>query len=170
MRKLAVFLCLSALSLVFASAARAVPPLIEPIPFPDFVDTSTCSFAIAVHFEGTVTAHIFFDKTGTVVKEIDIFGNFTVTFTDTRLGGKSLSTKGPAPGITTFNPDGSTDTATIVGLNAAIAIPGEGLVLLDAGRIVFEGGIGGPIRFENGPHQIFGTGDHSKFCAALADP
>ena len=167
MGRRALILCLAGFALAFPAAASARPPVITTIPFPDFVDTETCSFPIALHFEGTVTAHIFFDKNGTVVKEIDIFGNFTVTFTNTTNEEKSLSTRGPAPSIITFT-DGSPNTLAIVGLNAAITVPGVGLVALDAGRIVF--GQNGAITFEAGNHVFFGSGDASKFCAVLGDP
>ena len=52
-----------------------------------------------------------------------------------------------------------------MGLRFRVAFPGLGVVLLDAGRIVFDAD--GNVVFEAGPHQIVNE-DFAEFCAAFA--
>jgi hypothetical protein len=52
-----------------------------------------------------------------------------------------------------------------VGMRFRVAFPGLGVVLLDAGRIVFDAD--GNVVFEAGPHQVFNE-DFTEFCAAFA--
>jgi hypothetical protein len=55
------------------------------------------------------------------------------------------------------------DTHSFVGLIYRITVPGKGVVVIDAGRIVFsEAGV----IFEAGPHQVLNGGDQI-LCAAL---
>ena len=70
-----------------------------------------------------------------------------------------------APLIVHYNPDGSFQSLANVGLIFNVAIPGQGTVLLDVGRIVIARHQG--VVFEAGPHQEE-NGDTSSFCAALS--
>jgi hypothetical protein len=54
---------------------------------------------------------------------------------------------------------------TSSGLSYRVTVPGGGVVLLDAGRLVFNEA--GEAVFEAGPHQVL-RGDTDKLCAALA--
>jgi hypothetical protein len=153
----------SSVSLAAASAATAVPPVIEFGVFTAFTDTALCGFPIEVSFSGTVRTTTHLNQQGDPVRIVQTFPNFTVTVTH---GDKTLSTKAPAVGTVSFNPDGSVDTLTFVGMNAAVTLPGQGHIWLDAGRIVFDAD--GNIVSESGPHQVFGTGDTSAFCAYMA--
>ena len=90
---------------------------------------------------------------------------FRVTFS---ANGRSFTTPGPAVNIITFQPDGSPDTFTTVGLVAAIHLPRQSVFLLDAGKIVFRGELGGAIITEVGPHQLFGMGETGSLCATLS--
>ena len=54
---------------------------------------------------------------------------------------------------------------TSVGLSYHVTVPGEGVVLLQAGRLVFDEA--GEVVFEAGPHQVRG-GEFDKLCEALA--
>lgn len=56
-------------------------------------------------------------------------------------------------------------TDTFVGLRFRVTFPGLGVVLLDAGKIVFDAD--GNVTFEAGPHQVFNE-DFTAFCAAFA--
>jgi hypothetical protein len=53
---------------------------------------------------------------------------------------------------------------TTTGVVARIAIPGRGVVLLDAGKIVSRGG---QVTYRSGTHQLH-DGDFAALCAALA--
>jgi hypothetical protein len=55
-------------------------------------------------------------------------------------------------------------TTTQAGLAFAITVPGEGIAMLDVGRLVFDAE--GNVIFEGGPHQFLDEGD-SLICAAL---
>ncbi len=160
------------LLLAFAptSVAFAAPPTFQTVQIDDqFEDpflTPICGFPVLIHLQGPFKIGTHYDQAGNPVKEILVAPHFLVTFS---ANGKSFTTPGPAPVITTFLPDGSPDTIAVVGLVAAIHLPGQGVILLDAGKIVFTGELGGTITTEVGPHQYFGTGDATQFCAALAD-
>jgi hypothetical protein len=56
---------------------------------------------------------------------------------------------------------------TVVGVNPTFHLPNGGVVVLDAGKIVFEGQeLGGPIVFQSAAHMWF-DGNTSAFCAAF---
>ncbi len=54
------------------------------------------------------------------------------------------------------------------GLNAAITVPGTGVVLLDTGSITWAGGFQGPVLAESGPHGWLGSDDRQAFCDYFA--
>jgi hypothetical protein len=54
---------------------------------------------------------------------------------------------------------------TSEGLSYHVTVPGEGVVLLQAGRLVFDEA--GEVVFEAGPHQVLNE-DTDKLCEALA--
>jgi hypothetical protein len=59
----------------------------------------------------------------------------------------------------------SGNEVTAAGLSYRVTVPGEGQVLLQAGRLVFDEA--GNVVFEAGPHQVL-SGDTDKLCEALA--
>jgi hypothetical protein len=59
----------------------------------------------------------------------------------------------------------SEDEVTAQGLSYRVTVPGGGVVLLQAGRLVFDEA--GNVVFEAGPHQVL-SGDTDKLCEALA--
>jgi hypothetical protein len=164
MRRSIALVFVAALALAAASGAGAGKPVVTFPPFPGFTDTALCGFPIEFSFEGTVKDILFLDQNGVPKREIQTFGHFIVTFTH---GSKSLSTNGPAGTMITFDAAGQVETVVIHGLNAAISIPGQGLIALDAGRIVLFDATG-KLKPESGFHVFFGTADKSKFCAAMA--
>jgi hypothetical protein len=153
----------SAVSLVAASSATAVPPIVELGPFPGFTDTALCGFPIETSFEGTVRTTTHLNQQGDPVKVIQTFPNITVTMTH---GDTSVSTKGPAHVSIDFAEDGSVETVAILGMSANITLPGVGRLLFDVGRTVWDAD--GNVVSENGLHQVFGTADTSAFCAYMA--
>jgi hypothetical protein len=90
---------------------------------------------------------------------------FRVTFSGP---GGSFGAPGPAVEIRTLKPDGSPDIVTVVGLLTAVHLPGQGVILLDTGKIVFHEYLGGELIAEVGPHEMFGSGDATQKCNALA--
>jgi hypothetical protein len=166
MRRSLALLFATALALVVAASASAMKPSVETGPMAGFTDTSLCGFPIDVSFSGSVRTTTYFSQDGVPTRQLQIFGHFVVTFTTSEA---SLTTGGPAPTILTFDANGDLETVVIVGLNAAITIPGQGVVLLDAGRVVLFDATG-QLKPESGFHAVFGSGDAPKFCAALAAP
>jgi hypothetical protein len=152
-----------ALVAITSSAALATPPVRIVATFDPFVDTSICGFPILVSFDGDIRVAVFLDANGNPVREIDTFANFVVTLSH---DGNTLSTKGPAHAIIRFDSDGSVASIEQDGMSAAIALPGQGVVFLDAGRIAWDGD--GNLLAEDGIHQAFGTTSAPEFCAAMA--
>ena len=60
----------------------------------------------------------------------------------------------------------SGNVVTSVGLSYRVTVPGEGRVLLDAGRLVYDETE--EVVFVAGPHQVLLNEDKAKLCAALA--
>ena len=138
MRRIGTIACAaSLLALVLALPAQAIPP--EHFP-PETIDETfliedACDFDIEVHVTGTIRHTHYFDQEGNEIRDITVFPNFTVTFTNLDTG-ESLTTPSPAVELLTLHPDGSA-TVTVVGLQGRLAVPGVGIVAQDVGRIVF---------------------------------
>jgi hypothetical protein len=169
MRKIArTFAMAALLSLSAASTAFAARPTVIDLPPISFDDPYLCGGDPVLHVEygGTFKLTLFYDNDGNLIRDAIVGGGrITVTFS---ANGKSLSGASPAPFRTAYNADGSIATLTANGLNASITVPGEGVVLLDTGTIVWEGGFLGPLDFAAGPHEWFVGGDLSAFCAYFA--
>jgi hypothetical protein len=127
------------------------------------VDRETCGFGLHFYFVGSVTVTDYVDS-GFLYKTIAKGrpGPFTVTVTakETTLTqqNSSYSTQ------IIYNPDGSRKTITDNGPFNKFTVPGGGVVLLDAGHIVFDSDFN--ILFESGPRQAT-HGDFNAFCAAF---
>jgi hypothetical protein len=122
------------------------------------VDSDICAdFGFDVTFveNGTFKTTTFYDSEGNVVKSI--LSNFDVRYTSTATAnGKTLSTNYPLVFIT------YTDADIRVGLRNAYHVPGEGVVLLDAGRLILDPATG-EVTFEAGQHEIV-EGSVDAFC------
>jgi hypothetical protein len=153
-------LALIVLPLSFAAAAPAAPPTNEVTVIVDAVteDTDICAdFGFAVVFveNGTFKTRTFYDREGNIVKTI--LSNFNVRYTSTAsANGKTLSTNYPLVFITRGE-----DADIRVGLRNAYHVPGAGVVLLDAGRLIFDAN--GDVVFEAGQHQLL-NGSVDAFC------
>jgi len=160
MRKWFLALALIVLPLAFAGAALAVPPTTEVTTIVDSVtvDSDICAdFGFDVTFveNGTFKTTTFYDSEGNVVKSI--LSNFDVRYTSTATAnGKTLSTNYPLVFIT------YSDADIRVGLRNAYTVPGEGVVLLDAGRLILDPATG-EVTFEAGQHEIV-EGSVDAFC------
>ena len=172
MRRLALLLGLAAvLVLGPVGVARAVPPEHFPVEHVDetFTVEGECDFPVIVHVEGDLRHTDFFDKAGNVVRELEVFPRFRVTFTNPETG-KSISTVAPSVVHVTINPDGSA-VVTITGLSGHLIVGGGPPLASDVGRIVFF--FSGPddeepdILFQAGN---FNMGPFPQLCDVLADP
>jgi hypothetical protein len=145
---------------VSVPAASARPPQHLPprIESGSFVDTQTCGFPITFVFRSKITDTIYFDKSGTPVRE-----RFHVQQ-------PSLDT---AKGTTLRENDVFSDVINyrtgrewLVGATFKITAPGDGHVLLQAGRAVFD--LEGNPLFVAGPHPLATLlQPFAQFCAAF---
>ncbi len=141
-------------------AASGHPPKRFPprIDSGSFVDTETCGFPITFAFHSRITDTIYFDSSGTPVRE-----RFLVKQ-------PSLDT---AKGTTLRENDVFSDVIDyrtgkewLVGATFKIAAPGLGHVLLQAGRSVFD--LDGNLLFVAGPHPLLeGQDPFAEFCGAF---
>jgi hypothetical protein len=130
-----------------------------------FVESGMCPFDITFHEFGTFKGAEYFDNKGFNYKTIVTVGHggpFTITVT---AKGTTLTMQNQAaPVVIMFNADGSRDTETVHGPVFKFTVPGSGVVLLEAGRLTFDGD--GNVVFRAGPHQSL-DGDFDAFCAAF---
>jgi hypothetical protein len=172
MRKLSKALALTGvLTLVLAVGARAAPP--EHFPVEHIDDTFTiedeCAFPVIVHVEGDLRHTHFFDQAGNEIRDLTVFPNFRVTFTNPE-NEKSITTPSPSVEHLTINPDGSAVIA-LTGLGGHLIVGGGPPLAADVGRIVFF--FSGPDDEE--PDILFQAGQFSggpfpALCDVLADP
>ena len=155
------------LPLAFAAPALAVPPTTEvtEVELGDFasVDTELCGFPIAFDESGTFKVKTFNDAEGAPVRSI--LTNFNQRYTATATAnGKTLSTNYPL----TIHTSVVEGLRLELGLRNAYRVPGAGVVLLDAGRVVIDLETD-EVLFEAGQHQFL-DGDAEAFCDYFADP
>jgi hypothetical protein len=108
-----------------------------------------CSFPLTEHQSGTFQVATFFDTAGDPTKAIiSVRSNYTVSLS---ANGKTLSGVQPYAEKDVFNSDGDIVSYARMGVVWQFRIPGGGLVLVETGRIVYEGG---NVVFEVGPHPV----------------
>ena len=155
---------LLAVALAFAAPAVAVPPTTEVVTIENFtfVDTALCGFPVAFTENGTFKVTTFYDNEGNPVRSI--LTNFNERYTSSATANeKTLVTNYPLVIVTSFV-DG---TRLELGLRNAYTVPGGGVVLLDAGRVVIDLVTGEAVF--SGQHQFL-EGDADAFCGFFADP
>jgi hypothetical protein len=166
MRRLGSALVVAAIvSLGAASAVNAGRPSAEWIPAVEYDDPFVCGGDPVIHVSYTSPFRLvtWYDAEGNLVRDAIFAPGTRVVLTDTSTG-RSLSGSSPAVFRTTYAEDGSVESLTVTGLNAAIAVPGHGIVLLDTGQITWQGGFQGPVLAERGPHGWLGSTDRDAFC------
>jgi hypothetical protein len=143
--------------------ASAGPPETDSFEFVDeFTDVEACGFPIDFRFVGDGSERRFFDQAGNLRRvTIKFSDNGTAT---NPANGKSASGHDSWTVIVDFE-DGVPDTVTLPGLTFHFNVPGAGIVLIDAGRVVFDST--GDVVVLNGPHQFL-EGDFSRLCTALS--
>ena len=156
----------TALVLLAAPTAGAMPPMSAPISFTLTGDTDCGTFhdQFVDFFEGTET--IFFDNAGTPIRDVI---HFVHTSNDTNtVTGLTLHEKDHF----TFSTDVTTGAATLTGAIIKVNFPGKGILIQDIGRLVYaDGFMGLPILFEAGHHEFLGQegAGEQVFCAAFAE-
>lgn len=149
-------------------AVAAVQPVVIELPVLAYYDPFVCDADPIIHvsYDNPFRLTLFVDRSGSLVRDVISGSSLTITFRDPGTG-RSLASSSPAPFTTTYDADGMVDEVVIRGLSTALRVPGEGLLLLDTGRIVFDGGfaLGDVPTLERGPHAYFGTDDRATFCA-----
>lgn len=147
--------------LVAASAAGARTPdrMFQTFDGLEVTDDTTCPFPFEERVDGHIIRTTFYDNDGNVTRaHVNVFGLIEITNPAT---GKTL--KGIQSNLYDI-PDPSTRVTS--GLRFMAHVPGGGVVILDAGRVVT---VDGDIVFEAGPHQ-FVNGDVQEFCGYLGSP
>jgi hypothetical protein len=139
---------------VVPAGAGAVPPesvVIEDIHI-EQLDSSSCDFPFLEVFDGRVTITTFFDEDANptrVTFQLPFHGTLTNETT-----GESVS----VDQVLQETDDLEAGTVSFVGLRFRVTFPGLGVVLLDAGKIVFDAD--GNAVFEAGPPSGLQRGFH----------
>ena len=162
-----VLVAVMLLALTPAAMARANPPETTIVSADStFINDFNCSFPLVEQVSGAYRDTLHFDHNGLLTREFlspQFQGPLTVTWTNPATE-TSLTSHEASTIIVYYNPDGSFQELRNQGLTFQVSVPGEGLLLLDVGRIVIERGQG--ISFEAGPHQEL-NGDTTAFCSYL---
>ena len=155
---LAVACCL--VSLRGLSPVRADGPLIEDFEFVvDHEAMANCGdFQIIADGNGRNRITTFFDGEGNPIR-VAFKGLYRGTMTNSITGFHILD----APSVANITLDLVEGTQTNIGAFFTVTIPGNGAILIDAGRLVFEGGSGPPV-FIAGPHR-----PHAESIGILCD-
>ncbi len=149
---------------VVAPAASAAPPTMSTTELHRHIDPfATCAgFRVIGDFDVVRQDTIYYDEQGTPVRE-RIHARYTGTLTNA-VTGQAVSDNGSRL-IFLDRQEGTTAWAGIV---LKVVVPGQGLVSLDAGRVVFNAD--GSIAFEAGPHHDLANDQFAALCAALGAP
>lgn len=155
MRRLAL-LAVALAPLALAGTALADPPTKTTVSSgPEtFVVPDLCSFPITITDTRTVTTITF--ENGDVQRHVRVDATLSAN-------GMSVSEN---DSVNVFIDASSPRVRTIVGAFTRISVPGAGILVLEAGRIVFDVGTGA-ILFEAGPHDFTFHGDTAALCAYL---
>lgn len=160
--RLLLVTALAWLTLASVTTVLAAKPTVETFHNEgSFVAADCGSFLALEDFVEDIRVTTFFDKAGEPVK-VAVHVNFNGILTNS-VTGKTLRD----PGHFTIFEDLQQGTVTYVGLVFGITVPGEGIAVLDAGKVVFLGAdVEENVIFEAGPHQFLHEGE-ALICAAL---
>ena len=123
-----------------------------------FVAADCGTFLALEDFVEDVRVKTFFDNAGIPIR-VQVHVNFNGTITNSETGRTVRD-----PGHHTVTIDLEEGTQTFAGMVFAITVPGEGIAVLDAGKVVFDAE--GNVIFVGGPHQFLEEGP-ALICAAL---
>jgi len=156
----------AAIALALAASARAVEPATVVFRVDNFTWTDDlCGFPVTHVENGTGKVAVFFDPQGDPIKAINTdMGRFTITAS---ANGKTLVSNEPTVLILDFH----ANTLAQLGLIAAFHVPGEGVILLAAGRLLVVPTGAPPTPADvitiDGPHQPI-EGDVAVYCSYFA--
>ena len=168
--------------LLGAAPAWATPPKqFHQVPFnfsiPDDALTAACGFDVFDVLAGNIDTTLFYDQSGTLIREIDTGPSITLSFFAPSTG-KSIGSRSPAVMITDYTGGGAVGTAAVVSLTGLQLMLQPGVMF--TGRQVFDAVVvdhtpeGIPITmFTNLISQSgnFFSGDIAPLvCAALSGP
>lgn len=142
------------LLLSLASVAAAAPPLRFPFADPQ-VDSGLCSFPVLRSGTGTITSIAKPD--GTAIVQIDRVLTFTAN-------GKTLTSNDH---FTRFFDPTQPTLLDLAGHVTSVHVPGQGAILLEVGRIIFDATNPASPIFEAGQHSQQDN-DTAAFCAYFA--
>lgn len=156
MPRLALRLAIALAPLALAGTALAGPPTKTTVSSgPEaFVVPDLCSFPITITDTRTVTTITF--ENGDVQRHVRVDATL---FAD----GNTVSEN---DSINVFIDASAPSVRTIVGAFTRISVPGDGILVFEAGRVVFDLTTGA-ILFEAGPHDFTFHGDTATLCAYL---
>jgi len=155
----------AAIALALAASARAVEPATFVFTVDNFNWTDDlCGFPITHVENGTGKVTVFFDQDDPAKAISTDMGRFTITAS---ANGKTLVSNEPTVLILDFQ----ANTLAQLGLIAAFHAPGEGVILLAAGRLVVVPTGAAPTPADvlaiDGPHQPI-EGDVAAYCNYFA--
>jgi hypothetical protein len=164
-RAVAIATVALAAGLVAAASADATPPTREDLgvfPYEFSVDCSPYGFAFANNVQGqeSLWVETFYNADGNAVKVV-VHDGFTETDTNS-VTGKTL----PFSQVWVNTFDLVAGTRTVVGKAFLMTDPGEGVVILDSGRVVFDAPF--HVSFEAGRHDVLHGDIDQLACTALA--
>jgi hypothetical protein len=148
-------------SALMASPVAAVPPEREEFQTePSSGVLAVCDgFEVINASEGAmVTLHKFFDQDGDLIR-VSFHSRIEDTYTNS-VTGRSISGSGQFNGQVVLEEPFERQA----GIQYHVVVPGAGVVLIDAGRLVFDAL--GDLVFQGGRHQVW-DGDVAALCAAL---
>ena len=159
-----LLLVLFVLPLAFAAPAQALAPtrVVTTETNLTSVNTALCGFPITFVENGTYKVTTYYNSQGTALRSV-ITNQRRYVATATA-NGRTLLTNYPLVIRTTF----ADNTRTEHGLLSAYHVPGEGLILINTGRLVIDRATGNAV-FSAGQHDIV-EGNVSDFCGFFAGP
>jgi len=125
------------------------------------VEDEMCSFPVLIEGSSNINDALFFDANGKLVRVLSTVNHSEITFTANGVTLRAIGTGGIEY---ILNPDGSVLVHTF-GINLRLTLPGQGAVILDAGRATYL--------FDPHIHELFHAGpvryeDDGRVCGALA--
>lgn len=146
----------SPVSIVLASSPiMQVFDVNDTHPAPRF--SKFCGYPVMIHEEGRIKDIYHIDQNGDFVMESLTGENVRITFINAQTGQSLTSVQ---TGLILYQVDG----AFAAGVTAHFHIPGDGVVMLDAGKFAFDAD--GNLIFEAGPHDYI-DGNWQSLCDAL---
>jgi len=132
---------------IACNAACAAPPLHERFDFAYEAEPMASCGDFIILADGAGITHLttFFDAKG-VPQRVTLHGNYSGLMTNP-LNGKTLA---DAPSVPFVTLDLRSGVETSVGTYWNVTLPGHGVIVVEAGRLVFDGD--GPPVFIAGPH------------------